>query len=230
MMIKRIAAIVFFTSVWSQSVAQYTVLNEVWLEAGTQAKMNDLSISLAEGFRIHEGSASQTYTELGLQYKVNKYLRFGAGYRFIQKPLLFSIYEYDHRFSFDATLSYKAGHIQFGFRPRYQHRVNGISGDDGSRSKTYSRNKFSVEYSVSKQIGIELNYEFFMRLASGDNFIDQNRYSIQGSYTIDKTHKFSLFYMLQQEIQVTWPQLTHVVGLEYSYNFKLGGDSSTEGK
>lgn len=216
-MIKRICFSVLLLVASLRGFAQYNAVTEIWFEGSVQKKFDDLTITLAEGLRTHDGSMLQTFTELTGKYKVNKYLKFGLGYRYIQKPFLFSILEYDHRFSVDVGFSYKAGDFSFDFRPRYQHRVKGISGDDGSRSKTYNRNKFGVQYDINKDLSVQLGYEFFFRLAGDGRFVDQNRYAIETSYDISKKHRLNAFYMLQQEIQVDYPQLTHVMGLEYSF-------------
>ncbi|MFI5202884.1 MAG: DUF2490 domain-containing protein [Flavobacteriales bacterium] len=219
-MTKRIYILFFVFCLSVKGFGQYNSSTQIWLEGALQAKFNDISVSLAEGLRTNDGSMAQSYTELAGQYKINKFIRIGLGYRYIQKPFLFRILEYDHRFSVDVAFSYKVDNFSFGFRPRYQHRVKGISGDDGSRSKTYNRNKLSVQYAINKDISLQLNYEFFLRLAADGSFIDQNRYGLELSYDINKKNSISGFYMLQQEIQVTWPLLTHVWGLEYSYSLK----------
>lgn len=198
--------------------AQYSVYNEVWLEAGAQYKKKDYSFGVTEGFRMHEGMAGQTFTQLDGDYSIKKWVSIGVSYRWIQKPTLFNIEEFDHRFTVDASFTYKMGDIDLGFRPRFQHRLKGISADDGKRSKTYNRNKFSLEYSGIKKVSIELNYEFFLRVGVIRQ-IDQNRYSLELKYKLNKENRVSAFYMLQQEVNVVWPELTHVVGLTYSYRF-----------
>lgn len=200
--------------------AQFSVYNEIWVEAGGQAKIvKKLNLSFAEGLRLQEGSMGQTYTQLELGYKINKYISVEGGYRFIQKPAFFSILDYDHRFAVSVSLSYKTGKFTFGFRPRFQHRIRGIYADDGKRSKTYNRNKLSLKYDINDYMALTMSYEFFYRLSGMGNFIDQNRYKLEGSYKISKKHTVGAFYMMQRETQVYLPELTHVAGLNYNYKF-----------
>ncbi len=116
----------------------------MWLELGaTKALPRNFSISLEAGMRsqVNPGALDRLDIGLGLQYKVNKYLKFGTSYMFMGSyspeerkehynssgnwngyNLDESFWTPRHRVNVDVTGGYKiAGWVRISLRERYQY-------------------------------------------------------------------------------------------------------------
>jgi hypothetical protein len=84
-----------------------------------------------------------------------------------------------------------------------------------------SRNKFTVKLDLDKPvqpyIGAEFRYQISNpRAMESDGLWHRSRYVAGIDYKKSDKHTFGLYYLVQQEYNVSAPQNLYIVGIEYS--------------
>ena len=150
------------------------------------------------------------------------FLKVSLAYRPIQKYLDNNTFSFRHRIMLDITYKKKFGKIGFSFRERLQAENRNIySSEKGHLLEWYSRNKFKFEYDINKPItpylAVEFRYQINNPRAKESNQMwSRNRYFAGLEYKRNDKHSFGLYYMIQQEWNVSAPQDLYIVGIEYS--------------
>jgi len=106
-------------------------------------------ISLSEEARFVDFSAfDRTYTTLGLSYKVNPYLKFGASYTAI--GVNDTEFEWRHRGNFYVTEMFRAGDFKFNFREMFQatYKAYEINTYQKPQTALALRARFKVSYDI----------------------------------------------------------------------------------
>lgn len=194
----------------------------LWTSAGMDFGIAKNLDGYVEGeYRTEDGmSGTERWTAgLGLDYKLCKYLKIGASYKFIDRHvdsratkkgnIVDSYWQPRHRFSLDATGSYKFGRLKMSLRERYQYThhtektVAKYDGDDGSRKddevieakdKQVLRSRLKAEYDIRKSIFTPFaSVELYNSLDDGFSTV-KTRYTIGTDISIAKKHKLSVFY------------------------------------
>ncbi len=182
-----------------------------------------LSVSLSEEVRMNENisEVGTIFTDFGINYKVNKYIRLGAYYRYINKRQVDDSYSERHRYYFDLTLRGKYRLFTLSFRTRFQSQYADIySSPEGKTAENYSRNKLSLKYDLNKKIGFFASYEIYTPLRSYDQvFKDNTRYNFGLEYSFNKMHSIDLSYLIQQESNVKKPWTDYIICLGYNFGF-----------
>ena len=80
--------------------SQYTTGN-AWFSAGVSYRISDFTFGLEEGVRFTEAAINQTYSDISVKYKLNKYLRSGFTLRNAQKNGFLDADRIDNPFSGD---------------------------------------------------------------------------------------------------------------------------------
>ncbi len=182
------------------------------------------SLFLTEEYRLRE-NFSQTnlfYTDLGAEVRPAKFIKVSLAYRSIQKNIYDNPYSYRHRLMCDITLKKKMDDFIISYRHRFQEEVRNVySSKNGIMPESYSRNKFEIKYesgkSVSPYVAAEFRYQFHNpRSVESDYTWHRNRYSFGFDYRKSEKTTLGLYYLIQQEFNVSAPQNLYILGLEYS--------------
>lgn len=188
---------------------------QLWSKLELRYKINKkVSVELTEGFRSRENASlpSKTFTDFKASYRHNKKVRIGMGYRFIQAFNLAQDIRLRHRWNVDMTLRQKVKRYQFGFRSRIQHQ-KGVD-----HLERYYRGKLSASYDIRKTpLEPTFSIESFLNLQSPK--FDKFRYTAALSYPLHKKVQASLYYRVQQEINVSNPHIFYILGTGVSYDF-----------
>ena len=188
---------------------------QLWTKVEIDYRINKkLHIELAEGFRFRENVSlpSKTFTDFKASYKHNKKVRIGTGYRFIQTFNLAQDIRLRHRWYVDMTLRQKVKKYQFGFRSRIQHQ-KGVD-----HIEQNYRGKISASYNIPKTpLEPTISIETFLNLQSSQ--FDKFRYTLDLLYPLNKKVQTSLYYRVQQEINVAFPNKLYILGAGVSYDF-----------
>jgi len=226
LMINKIKNILLFLFGMLYSLLIFPQVNDaaLWLSINAEKKINPLlSVNLSQEFRINENitELGTFFTDAGITYKINKYIRFSANYRFTNKRRFDDSYSKRHRYYFDITVREKTKSFVFQFRTRFQSQYADIySSADGKIPSYYSRNKFTTKIDLDKKITPYISVELFSPLNKHKIFkIDNARYCGGFEYEINRMHSFDLFYMLQREYNVNNPQTDYILGIEYNIVF-----------
>ncbi len=192
----------------------------LWMNVSVEKKIiQSLSISLNQEFRMNENitELGTFFTEIGATYKINKYFRISANYRFINKRRLDDSYSKRHRYFFDLTIRKKFSPVILSFRTRFQSQYTDVfSSEDGKIPACYSRNKLTIKYDDGNNLKPYFYAELFSPLKHPfDVFIDNARFSAGLEYEINRMNTIDVFYIFQKEYNVNNPETDHVIGLGY---------------
>jgi hypothetical protein len=205
--------------------AQATDDAGLWTTVNLDKKLNNkFSVFATEEFRLRENftRVNLFYTDLGVEYRPAKVLKVALSYRLIEKNMEDNTYSYRHRFMLDITLKKKMGNVVLSYRQRVQREVRNIqTSKSGFMPEWYSRNKFTVKYDFDKPIvpyiAAEFRYQIVNpRAVESNGLWHRNRYSAGIDYKLNNKSAFGLYYLVQQEYNVSAPQNLYIVGIEYN--------------
>lgn len=188
---------------------------ELWTSVSFYDKLGGGFRLLAEqGFRFSDNglSLSTTYTDLGVRYKVNDFIKVVPTYRFIIKPD-----ELRHRLQFD--LSAKAPRINrfnFSYRTRIQRLFT------PSRRESFWRHKVGVSYDIKDDpitpfAAAELFYGFHYT----GNSVQRMRYTFGASLNLPKGQELSVAYRFERQMNTVGPWQAHILSLNYKFKLKV---------
>jgi len=195
----------------------------LWMNVSIEKKIiPTLSVSINQEFRMNENISElgTFFTDVGLNYKINKFLKFSASYRFINKRRLDDSYSIRHRYYFDLVVRKKFNPVTLSFRTRFQSQYADVfSSEDGKIPDYYSRNKLTLKVDAGNNIQPYVYAELFSPLKRPYNvFIDNTRYCLGVEYSINRMNTIDVFYMFQKECNVKNPETAHVIGVGYYIN------------
>ena len=203
----------------------------LWASATIEKKLNKkISLSITEEYRRRENftALNLLYTDLGAIYKPFDFLKISLVYRSIQKYLIApnhgtdKTFSFRHRIMLNITVKRKFGNLEASFRERIQVENRDInSSPAGKMPEWYSRNKFEFKYDfhkpISPYVAVELRYQIHNpRAVEADRGWHRNRYFVGLDYKRNEKHSFGIYYMIQQEFNISSPQNLYIVGLEYN--------------
>lgn len=209
----------------SAAFAQATDDAGLWATFNLDKKLNNkFSLFATEEFRMRENftRVNLFYTDLGVEYRPAKILKVALAYRLIEKNLIDDSYSFRHRLMLDITLRKKVNKFVLSYRQRLQGEVRNVySSEDGHLPEWYSRNKFTLKYDLDKPITPYIAAEFRYQIKNpraleSDGLFHRNRYSIGLDYKRNDKNTFGLYYLVQQEYNVSAPQNLYIIGVEYS--------------
>jgi hypothetical protein len=197
----------------------------LWTTFNFDKKLKDkFSVFLTEEFRLRENftRVNLFYTDFGVEVRPAKFLKVALAYRLIEKNLEDQTYSYRHRLMLDITLKKKWGDFAFSYRQRLQSEVRNVySSEDGAVPEWYSRNKFTIKYDTDKAITPYIAAEFRYQISNpraveSDATWHRSRYVAGLDYKVNKRNTLGLYYLIQNEYNVSAPQNLYIVGIEYS--------------
>lgn len=189
---------------------------ELWSGGALNLKVHKrFSASADQVFKFNDTVShfKSAYSELGGRFKINRMFSIGLNYRYIENPPNKNAHRYSGDFIFN--LGKKGFPLSFQDRLRYQHevRISNKNADD------YVRNKFTLDYNLSRLVDPYISYEPFFRL-NGKNEFRVMRYEIGLDWRIIENLHLTSFYLLQKDVNVKKPDKIHVIGLILSYDIR----------
>ena len=217
---KKILIVLILTGIYTLTAAQSADL-QLWTGPVVKYNISDkFRLELEQQFRFNENISKYdyTFTEFAIRYKVFKYLDFKTFYRhtFIPSGQTGSILEeYDRsRISISASTGteiFNTG-IKIGYRIMYQHSWENTS----LVTSNFIRNRFELDYNLSKLVDPYANYESYYRLDQKNEF-RQNRYTIGLTWKVTNKLDIDSYYRFQNEINVKNPEKDHIIGIGIVY-------------
>jgi len=182
------------------------------------------SVSFEEEYRTcsNFGMTERFSHDLGLNYKLTKYLKVGGAYNLINFNHEKRGWEIRHRYYFYATGSMDAGRFSFSLRERFQSTKRQGVKETATRAnpKLYLRSRLKVDYNIRKsKFDPFASVELFHTLNDPQkNNMDQWRGVAGMEYKLNKKNTFQLYYRYtnytdEEDID------KHLFGLGYSFNF-----------
>jgi hypothetical protein len=187
-----------------------------------------VTLLFTEELRLRENYSRLNlfYTNLGVEYKFNKFIKSALVYRWIDKYLDDDRFSFRHRFMWDATIKYPYRKFAVSYRHRLQvEGRNFQSSEAGFMPEWYSRNKIEISYNIKKKFSpyfaTEFRYQIHdPRSIESDHLWHRDRYQLGLDYTYNKKNKFGIYYLIQREYNVSSPENLYITGLEYSLSLK----------
>ncbi len=185
-----------------------------------------ISLVIDEELRLKENyqRINLFYTNVGIDYKINKFLKISPSYRFIQKKRLEDSYSYRHRFMLDVSIKKKIQKIIVSERIRYQAEVQDFySSKKGKLAEQFLRFKTDLKYTafekVTPYISCEVRYQIHAPRGDGsmyDNGFHRVRNVLGIEYEINKKNSVNLYYLFQTEFNISTPETIYIFGVAYS--------------
>ena len=200
----------------------------LWTTLSIDKKLNNkFSANLTEEVRLFQNvqRLNLAYTNLGVSYKLNKYVKLSAVYRFLQKSQDENYISWRHRIYADAQFKYRYYPFTVVYRARLQSQVRDyFTSRDGKIPERYWRNKFDVKYElghgISPYIAAEFRYQFKNnRNKDANNEFNRGRYYVGCQYQHSESKTFDFYFMNQREFNVNNPERNFILGIEYDYSF-----------
>jgi len=188
--------------------------------------MKNLKIHAEQEVRLHENASriNRQVNDIGLSYRLNKYLKAGIFYRLEADWKNADDYAWRNGLYSDISFKYDVKRVSLGYRLRLQSSKVERNVEDAALFNGFRhRHKLSAEYDIK---GIPLvpfiETEMFVDYAPGKKSeIVGNRSWIGLGYEVNKIHTFSLKYGIDQEINVSDPLRAYIVALGYSLDLSL---------
>jgi hypothetical protein len=198
-----------------------------WAELEFSKKIvKNLKVEFNPEIRFYNDFSMDTYIlEGGLSYKLHKYLTVASYYRYENtndyKPKKdIYVWEPSNRIALDAKTDVDVARFNLSFRLRY---TSGGKIDQATEEQdSYFRYRAKADYDIKgSKIIPYVSYEVFHDLKQ--NYFDKIRYTGGMAYALNKSNELSLFYRLQDYLELNSiedkKESLNILGLGYSLKF-----------
>jgi hypothetical protein len=225
---KRIRAVYLFIPLMLTSlpvIGQYQDL-QLWSSAGIRAIITPkLRITLEEEARFFENISllDKLNSDLTVDYELFNGVRVGMLYRLITNRDDDGSYTLKHRFSPFFGIEKQKGPWKLGATVKFQKTYDEFyHSDDWYLPKNY----FRVEGEISRPLNSNrtepyATLEWWFKMPQGQQaFFDQYRLTLGVKHKLAKDQRISVYYRIQQEIQVADPLFAHIIGVGYLFTWR----------
>ncbi|NJK93594.1 MAG: DUF2490 domain-containing protein [Bacteroidales bacterium] len=195
-----------------------------WYSLGGRYEITKkIQLNISEEFRTNSnaGSINQFFTELGLNYKLNKYFSIGGNYRFIKKREDDDQFYTRNRFYGDLEFKLPLKRFEFNYRFRFQKQKNKFAEYEIDLEPIFiNRHKFELEYNIpGSKLTPSVFYERFFRTYTSKAYEAVSvRYGLGLSYKFNKKHAISAGYFVDKDLV---PNVEYLRVLSFGYRFNL---------
>jgi hypothetical protein len=211
--------------------AQQTKDAGMWTTISLQRPLTKkISLVVDQEFRLKENyqRINLFYTNVGIDYKLNKFIKISPTYRAIQKKRLDGSYSYRHRLMLDVTAKKKFKKVTLSERLRYQIEVQDLyTSKKGKLAEQFLRFKTDLKYAITEKItpyiSCELRFQIRSPRGDGPNY-DNGFHRIRNvlgvEYELNKKNSVNLYYLIQNEFNISTPESIYILGIGYTFIFK----------
>jgi hypothetical protein len=160
-------------------------------------------IALTEQNRITNNVSvlSRASLDLGLSFKVNKFLRIVGDYVYVTKLNKYGTYVPRHWYSAGVILRKDIKYWRILYRNIVQVRNQPMNSDARYETRYYDRNKLTVKYEINKRITGYVSEELYLPLNDpGWKRFDRSRSYIGTEISTFKDQQLELYFMFQQQL------------------------------
>ena len=211
----------------SSSLISFSQSNEgmVWTKIGARGKIAKKTILSGELNTRIGGNGIQTFfPQIGVEYKLLKWLRPSFEYRYIVDKNKYGNYKSYSRLNFNINLKKNVSQFGFGFRVRYQYAFNriGLQSYNPDFDQAF-RFKPAIDYKIGKSIyNPFISSEFFYDPQYGPFGPDFSklRFAVGTKFNFDGPHSASIKYQFDKKFHNYAAGIRHVIAVSYTYKFK----------
>ncbi|MES2565956.1 MAG: DUF2490 domain-containing protein [Bacteroidota bacterium] len=185
-----------------------------------------INLVVDQEFRLKENyqRINLFYTNIGIDYKLYKFLKISPSYRAIQKKRLDGSFSYRHRLMLDVTLKKKLKKFTLSERVRYQIEVQDLyTNKKGKLAEQFLRLRTDLKYSLNEHItpyfSCELRYQIRSQRGDGPLYNDgfhRIRNVLGFEYQLNKKNSVNIYYLIQSEFDISTPESIYIFGIAYS--------------
>ena len=205
----------------------------VWSNISLEKNMKKWNFVATAEVRTQSNTSelNRSSLQLSTDYQILKPLKLGVSYEFMYfNDAKYSDFQPRHR----ANL-FVQGRQKFGdFTISLREKVQVTSKDESDRIKksgkidTYKanpewiwRNRLKFAYDIPEfPINPDISFETFYQLNNPDgSTFDKLRYTLTLNYKLSKQHRFELFELIDQDINITSPVTSFITGFGYVFSF-----------
>lgn len=223
--------IIFFVGVliWTCFAGKAQQSNDagMWNTLSIQHSLTKkVNLVIDQEFRLRENyqRINLFYTNIGIDYKYNKFLKISPTYRTIQKKRLDGTYSFRHRLMLDVTVKKKFEKITLSERIRYQAEVQDYyTSRKGKLVEQFLRFKTDIKYAATEKLtpyySIEFRYQIHAPRGDGplyDNGFRRVRNVLGVEYEINKKNSINVYYLYQTEFTISTPESIFILGIGYT--------------
>jgi len=184
----------------------------------------DFEIEIDQEFRFGQNLSQldRAFTNLGLQYKINKYVRVGGHYRYILDRRASGIYGHRHRLGGDLTLRFKSGRYTFANRLRgqWEKRTTNYGEDRELGWETNLRNTFKIGYRVNRKyqpyVNLDLRYALYEPDFPRFQGFDRIRAGAGLDMNFNRNFLFGTYFLVSEPLLFPGTRL-FVIGTEFGF-------------
>ena len=187
---------------------------QAWSSIGFEKNLPySLSLEFEQEFRLKDQltTFSQTFSEVSLSYKVIDGLNIGIPYRY-------TVFDdkTKQRLSLGVSYKYSIKPISLKYRAKLQR-----SYEKDKIPEQLIRNKFILQYKLSKKIEPFLSGELFHQSNTNNNQLDEYRVSFGLAVDLPRKSSIKIFYIFKNEdLTKTNPEKINVFSLSYRFKIK----------
>lgn len=201
-------------------------VGKVWTELGVERDLGDkFEGGLELSTRFDSYGLETIFPQLGLKYKLTKWMRPSIDYRLVSDRNKSGRYDISHRINANIDFKYKTGGLTLKSRLRYQYSFDRFISSDTYEPEFDQaiRLKISGEYDISKfPLTPVLSAEIFYDPMYGPFGRQINKLRVFGGFKTDLKgpHSFSFGYMYDNRINLPKPLTRHILNLGYSFTIE----------
>ena len=217
---------VILTMVVLAAAQDTKVVRDLRLWTGVQVEKDfakDWTVSLEEELRLKNNMSgiSNYFTEVALQYKIDKHFSLKGAYRFTRDRKKDLSYQNLSRYHFDLKYRGRIAFLTVHYRARYQREVEaGNLFDLDVPYEKYFRNRFGVRLNSLEKITPYARAEIFQLFTPYDSpMFEYWRFETGILAEPGKVGEFRLAWGFNREIQPPEPAMIFMFRAHYTYSF-----------
>src|SRR4051812_16469032 len=161
--------IILLASVFSGSAQEYYNDAQVRFNLGLEKRITKrFSVTLDQQDRFTKNVAEFTRAsfDIGLNYKINKFLRIKADYVFIQKRNKLDYFTARNWYYVAAIFKQEVGSWKFFYRNLLQARMGQTNSIEATNMMLYDRNKITIRHETTRRFAFWVAEEIYIPLNS----------------------------------------------------------------
>lgn len=157
------------------------------------------------------------YLQLSGEYKLAKWLKFGANLRYSEKYDFDEMTHSRYRGGLYTLLRKKFFKtIELQYRAMYQHQYTDIyTSEKGTIPTDYFRNKLNLSLDLDQKYSPYISCEVYYKYTYKFQDLSKLRYALGVNYEFNNLHKIDIHYLIQKEVNVSSPLTSYVIGFGY---------------
>jgi hypothetical protein len=196
----------------------------LWMSVNLEKKITPVfSAAFSQELRMTENisEVGTIYSDIGLQYKYGKHLKFAAFYRYSKKRRPDDMY--DTRWSQYVDIAYKQDIKSFALNLRMRYQLKNselLSSSEGTSAANLLIPKLTLKFDTGRSYKPYVFAEPYYNLSvPSDKVLEQLRFCTGIEYTFNRMHALDLHYIIQKEYSARQPSADFVIGIDYSFTF-----------